>query len=267
MLHGHAGLAGDLLQQARVFHVFQKNSAYIFFANLLDDECHGTGRGLAVAVGAQRRNKCHVVARAQIGKGTVRGQHLALRSRNRRKLLLGPAMQLLQFALVGRQALLVMGAACRVGRNQGVGDVAGIGLHAHGVLPDVRILLAVCMFFMVMTVVVTICVGQRCNALGGNGHRDFAVLHGALQRGAFQPQAIDQQQLGGADFAHVGRGHLVAVGIGVGRNQGLHGHALAANVLGHVGQDAEAGDYRQGRVGPGAAQAEQTRQNEGFEEE
>ena len=142
------------------------------------------------------------------------------------------------------------------------GWLRGLGVdNLPGMLAPLLVLM------LATPVVVIICVAQRRNALGGNGHRDFAVAHGALQRSAFQPQAIDQQQFGGADFAHVGRGHLVAVGIGIGRNQGLHGHALTADFLGHVGQDAEAGDYRQGRVGPSAAQAEQTRQNEGFEEE
>ena len=106
---------------------------------------------------------------------------------------------------------------------------------------------------------------NRGDALRSHGHGYFAVTHGALQRRTFQTQAVDQQQPGRADLAHIPRCQLITVCIGVGGHQRLHLDALPAKILRHIGQDAETGNDRQRYGSPDAGTGQQEGQPECFE--
>ena len=106
---------------------------------------------------------------------------------------------------------------------------------------------------------------NRGDALRSHGHGYFAVAHGALQLCPFQPQAVDQQQPGRTDLAHIPRCQLITVRIGVGGHQRLHLDALPAKMLRHIGQDAEAGHNRQRSSSPNTGTGQQEGQPECFE--
>ena len=90
--NSNACFTGQLLHQARVFHVFQEDGANTLPAHLLDDARHRFGRCRTVGACSLRRNECDLVARAQVSKRIVCGQYLALGHRDGGKLLLRPVV-------------------------------------------------------------------------------------------------------------------------------------------------------------------------------
>ena len=86
------------------------------------------------------------------------GQYFAAGGGHAVKLVCGPLVQGVETALVAGQALLVVGAALRIDFNQGVGYVLGVGFHQHGVVPNMRVELAVMVVAVRMVVAVMIMV-------------------------------------------------------------------------------------------------------------
>ena len=85
------------------------------------------------------------------------------------------------------------------------------------------------------------------DAGGGFGRGHFALLHRALQLGFFQPQTVEQHQPGFADFFDVAAGEVIGMRILVCPHQVLHRHPLAADLLRHIAQNAEARHHGHGR--------------------
>ena len=79
------------------------------------------------------------------------------------------------------------------------------------------------------------------------------VAAGTDQAGhpALEAQAVDDDQAGAGQLAHLGRPRLEDVGIATGLDQTLDGHAVTPDLLHQVSQDAEAGHDRQRPGGRG----------------
>ena len=90
--NSNACFTGQLLYQARIFHVFQEDGANLLPAHLLNDAGRRFGRCRTVGACSLRRNECDLVTRAQVSKRIVCGQYLALGHRDGGKLLLGPVV-------------------------------------------------------------------------------------------------------------------------------------------------------------------------------
>ena len=69
------------------------------------------------------------------------------------------------------------------------------------------------------------------------------VATGTDQAGhpALEAQAVDNDQAGAGQLAHLGRPRLEDVGVAAGLDQALDSHAVTADLLHQVSQDAEAG--------------------------
>ena len=74
------------------------------------------------------------------------------------------------------------------------------------------------------------------------------VATGTDQAGhpALEAQAVDDDQAGAGQLAHLGRPRLEDVGVAAGLDQALDSHAVTADLLHQVSQDAEAGHDGQG---------------------
>ena len=178
------------------------------------------------------------------------GQDFTLGGRYGIKGSLYIAVQFFQLHLIVAQTLLIVGFAFRVGLNQRIGNVLCISTHQDGVGPNVRVKFAVIVMMAFMIVVMIMMMAalfcfQSLNAFGRFGERHFALFDCALYIGGFQAQAVEQYQFCAADFFDVAAGHVVGMAVLVGAHQALNGHAVAANLFGHVAQNAEAGHNRQ----------------------
>ena len=168
----------------------------------------------------------------------------------RRQLLPGgadPGVELFQRVGGARGASAVVGAARGVGGAQAVGDVGHVDDGVGHALPGVRVGVVV-----VMIVVVVLAAFNRPHALGGDDLQAFVA--GALQQArhpAFITQAVGNHQLRLPDLARVRGRRLEDVRIAAQADQRLHRHALAADLLHQVAQDAEGGDHAQRLGGVG----------------
>ena len=132
--------------------------------------------------------------------------------------------------------------------NQSIGNVLRVSTHQNGVGPNMRVKFAVVVmmaFVIVVMMMAALFCFQSLNTFGRFGKRNFALFDCALYIGGFQAQAVEQYQFSTADFFDVATGHVVSMAVLVGTDQTLNGHTVAANLFGHVAQNAEAGDNRQ----------------------
>ena len=206
------------------------------------------GRRLGFAAHALRGDEFNIVAFAHVCECIVSGQNFTLGGRYGIKGSLRIAVQFFQLHLIVAQTLLIVGFAFRVCLNQSIGNVLRISTHQDGVGPNVRVKLAVIVmmaFMIVVMMMAALFCFQRLNAFGRFGERHFALFDCALYISGFQAQAVEQYQFGTADFFDVTAGHVVGMAVLVGTDQTLNGHTVAANLFGHVAQNAEAGDNRQ----------------------
>ena len=96
----------------------------------------------------------------------------------------------------------------------------------------------------------------RFNPLAG--HHDRSLIAGSLDQAvhpALEAEAVDHYQVGAAHGLGSRRRRLVDMGIAVGPHQRGNLDPVAADILHHVAQDAETGDYLDLVLGPGLSGA------------
>ena len=111
----------------------------------------------------------------------------------------------------------------------------------------VKFAMIVIMPVAVIMFVIVLIGSQGLDAGSGFGRGHFALLHRALQLGFFQPQAVEQHQSGFTDFFDVAAGEVIRMCILISPHQALHHHPLAADLLRHITQNAEAHHHRHRR--------------------
>ena len=106
----------------------------------------------------------------------------------------------------------------------------------------------VVMVVIVVVIIVVVVFGlHRLDVFGGLGKRHAALADAAHHRSLLKTQAVHQYELGIADALHIAAGEVVGMRILVWADQVAHVHALAAHLLGHVTQNAEARHHFQRR--------------------
>ena len=116
------------------------------------------------------------------------------------------------------------------------------------VVVTMRAVVVMIVFVGIIPMVVVIIRGLHgLQAPGGLDDRPF-VATGTDQAGhpSLEAQAVDNDQTGAGQLAHLGRPRLEDVGIAAGLDQALDSHAVTADLLHQVSQDAEAGHDGQG---------------------
>ena len=116
------------------------------------------------------------------------------------------------------------------------------------VVVAMRAIVVMIIFVGIITMVVVIIRGLHgLQAPSGLDDRPL-VATGTDQAGhpALEAQAVDNDQAGAGQLAHLGRPRLEDVGVAAGLDQALDSHAVTADLLHQVSQDAEAGHDGQG---------------------
>ena len=111
------------------------------------------------------------------------------------------------------------------------------------VIVTMRAVVVMIVFVGIITMVVVIIRGLHgLQAPSGLDDRPF-VATGTDQAGhpALEAQAVDNDQAGAGQLAHLGRPRLEDVGVAAGLDQALDSYAVTADLLHQVSQDAEAG--------------------------
>ena len=100
--------------------------------------------------------------------------------------------------------------------------------------------MTVAVVVMVVIIIVVVFGLHRLDVFGGLGKRHAALADAAHHRSLLKAQTVHQHQLGIADALHIAAGKIVGMRVLVGADQVAHVHALAAHLLGHIAQNAEA---------------------------
>ena len=157
---------------------------------------------------------------------------------------------------VGIQAAMVVVMAMRcfvvvmVGMAVAMGAVLVMIMTVRAVMiviVTMRAFVVMIVFVGIIPMVVVIIRGLHgLQAPGGLDDRPL-VAAGTDQAGhpALEAQAVDDDQAGAGQLAHLGRPRLEDVGVAAGLDQTLDGHAVTPDLLHQVSQDAEAGHDRQ----------------------
>ena len=121
------------------------------------------------------------------------------------------------------------------------------------VIVTMRAFVVMIVFVGIIPMVVVIIRGLHgLQTPGGLDDRPL-VAAGTDQAGhpALETQAVDDDQAGAGQLAHLGRPRLEDVGVTAGLDQALDSHAITPDLLHQVSQDAEAGHDRQRPGGRG----------------
>ena len=164
---------------------------------------------------------------------------------------------------VGIQAAMVMvmmAMRCfvvvMVGMAVAMGAVLVMVMTVRAVMIVVVAMRAIVVMIVIVGIIAMVMVIVRglhgLQAPGGLDDRPL-VAAGTDQAGhpALEAQAVDDDQAGAGQLAHLGRPRLEDVGIATGLDQALDGHAVTPDLLHQVSQDAEAGHDRQRPGGRG----------------
>ena len=121
------------------------------------------------------------------------------------------------------------------------------------VVVAMRAIVVMIIFVSIITMVVVIIGGLHGLQAPGCLDDRPLVATGTDQAGhpALEAQAVDDDQAGAGQLAHLGRPRLEDVGVTAGLDQALDSHAITPDLLHQVSQDAEAGDDGQRPGGRG----------------
>ena len=121
------------------------------------------------------------------------------------------------------------------------------------VVVAMRAIVVMIIFVSIITMVVVIIGGLHGLQAPGSLDDRPLVATGTDQAGhpALETQAVDNDQAGAGQLAHLGRPRLEDVGVAAGLDQALDSHTVTADLLHQVSQDAEAGDDGQWPGGRG----------------
>ena len=156
--------------------------------------------------------------------------------------------------------VMVMAVRCLIVVMVGMAVAMGAVLVMVMAVRTVMIVVVAMRAFVVMIVfvgiitmvVVIICGLHGLQAPGGLDDRPL-VATGTDQAGhpALEAQAVDDDQAGAGQLAHLGRPRLEDVGVAAGLDQALDSNAVTPDLLHQVSQDTEAGDDGQRPGGRG----------------
>ena len=261
--HHRAGLARDALHHPGIGDVLDEDRADLLAPDLADQPGDVGGRGLAVGVPALRGQELEAVGGSEIAEGVMRADHPALLRRQRGEVGANAPVQRRQFGIVGRGAAAQQLGLGRPRRHQRIADARHIVAGVGDVLPGMRIGRTAAALGRTLSMAVAMCVtsmvmsgldrrGAGLEAVAAGQHRP-AVAGRADQPGhpALEAQAVDDDQIGLGQTAHIRRRGLEDMRVGIRPDQRRDLGHRTGDLRGQIGQDGEARHHPQRPVGGG----------------
>ena len=242
------GFPGDLIYEARVGDILQKDCRKFVFFDLRDDLPDIASGNRRFGRDARRRSQLDTVGLPEIAESVVRRDDPATIGRNFRHGRAHVGVERIELFEIGPGARRVVSFARGIGRDQSVADIGHVDFGVRDILPGMRVSPAMRMIMVAML----FAGGDACAR-----HHDPRLRRGGLGEPAdpsLEIETVLDDQPRGGELATVGGRRRVGVNVAIGADEGGNLDPFAADLADEVGEDGEGRDDEK----PGGLSARQS---------